>query len=838
MSALDELVDDKLHDSSTHEEVDDTHDNDDGHNERGDIMVGEKKKRISENDAFALTLRDMVEITPINRKLFKAVQDAVYHIENNAKQAASSASVASSLSPTSRKKEKAPVKNKATQIREEAQRQREDKRVEDLKASAANTVLAIGRVRVPTVSQIIQWLRTANEIPAYIAMIGGAILAKLADIDDVNLSIEIYQYWMDSLNTMQVEIDACKPKKPDTGKSVLTPLAKLYKDIKKQNKEAWLTVMRQFEHQLRKTVNVADRNTWIQYQLKEVEGIHPNTLYDIATYRAELSLWQLELLELLWRLAVRVDISKDGGLLVHSTTTSGKTTLTLFVIDYFIKAGQSVVCLFPNEMLAMQCAALIQQTTKAPVSVYTENLALNNPNAQVSIIVPGYQPEDFAITDRMTLIMDECHVIREPYYAKYLELVEMLAPHIQTIIGLSATLSDADSFVTYLKKTFNTEFKVTGTTNRPVRMRLFDGIGAPLHPWARKDTVRGTGLAGPDAAAAITSIMPLSNKIPEMLSNTVIQRKLMLQDKDVDRIDTSTLESYETSMLSILAADETLVNKCFQSNYQSDTSTQNLYALLQRVTKDGNVLVFCEDPELLFQLLARESNSQLVDTMPFWNELLTVNREFISRIGKLRTSKYLAALETLEEMNARGVKMKDASVRDIVSSVRKEIERLHGERKTQLQSLHALWHDFSTANIIKEQAELEVDSISDNYQPFRHLAFGNYSFMELGSVRKLYPSMGESHCRAVTNGIALLDDFSDLPTRISIMRSMAEKRFSVLISGRKTLALGVNMSVRSTMIYDPNDTFLPSELKQMSERSGRKGLDRTGYTTIIRKTAP
>jgi hypothetical protein len=836
MSALDyepnELVDDNEPQTTTREEVDDT--TDDGcHNERDDIMIGEKNKRISEKDAFALTLRDMVEITPINRKLFKAVQDAVYQIETNAKLDASVSS--SSLSPTSRKKEKAPVKNKATQIREDAQRQREDKRVEDLRASAVNTVLAVNRTRIPTISQIIQWLRTANEIPAYIAMIGGAILAKLAENDDVNLSIEIYQYWIDSLNTMKAEIESCKSK---TGKSVLTPLAKLYKDIQKQNMAAWTSVMRKFEYQLRKTVNVTDSSSWIQYQLREVEGIHPNTLYDIATYRAELTPWQLELLELLWRLAVRSDISKDGGLLVHSTTTSGKTTLTLFVIDYFIKAGQSVICLFPNEMLAMQCAALIQQTTKASISVYTENLALNNPNAQVHIIVPGYQPEDFAITDRMTLIMDECHVIKESYYAKYLELVEMLAPHIQTIVGLSATLSDVASFIAYLKKTFRTEFKVTGTTNRPVRMRLFDGAGTPLHPWARQDTVRGTGLAGPDVAAAIATMSSSSIQIPEMLANTPIPRKLMLQETDVDRIDTATLESYETNMLSILADDEGFAKKCFPNSYESDPSIKNLYALLQRVSKDGNVLVFCEDPNEVFQLLAKESNRQLIDTVPFWNELLTVNREFVARIGKLRTPKYIAALENLEEMNAKGVKIKDASLRDIVSGVRKEIERLYGERKTQLNSLHACWKDIPTASIIKEQADLEIESISDNYQPCRHLAFGNYSFMEIGSVRKLYPGMGESHCRAVTNGIALLDDFSDLPTRISIMRTMAERRFSILISGRKTLALGVNMSVRSTLIYDPADMFLPSELKQMSERSGRKGLDRTGYTTIIRKTAP
>lgn len=907
--------------NSDNEEADDNLNDDGGHNEHGDVTFGGKNKRVSEQDAFAKTMQHMIAITPINRKLYKAVLNKLHSIEvsattinkiNNINSNASSSRPlltvrtmspsptpilnssnlaspigqyptpnpinsdsentpmyspigqypttpvpgidASSPSPSSRvkreKKGKPIVKNKAALIIEEAELKKAGKFVIDLKLSAINTVNAINGVREPSVSQIIQWLRVANEVPPYIAMIAGAILGKLSDNDDINLSIEIYQYWIDSLNTMQAEIDAYKtPKTPlDSPTSPkgspkpppISPIGKMYKDIKKENIEAWKAIMRKFEHQLHKTVDVKNHDKWIRYQLREVEGIHPNTLYDIATYRAELSTWQLELLRLLWQLSVREDISKDGGLLVHSTTTSGKTTLTLFMIDYFVKSGHNVICLFPNEMLAMQCAALIQQTTKASISVYTENLAINNPNATVHIIVPGYQPDDFPISDKMMLIIDECHVINEPYYAKYRELVEMLAAAVQTIIALSATLPDVNAFVADMKKLFGTDFKVTGTTTRPVRMRLFDSSGEALHSWARVGVVRGSGLAGPDIDTAIAAISEATSEISEMLNNTIIPRKLMLQNgADIDRIDTSTLDSYEAKMLDILNnTNSNMVVKCFPNKYNNNVTIINLYNVLHRVSKDGSVLVFCEDPDLLFSLLARESNRQLMETVPFWNEILTINREFVARVYKLRTFKYIEALAKLEEANAKGAKGKEKNTNDLVNSTRDDIKRNYENRNNQLTALHALYKDLPIAKLILEQIAIEIDGVSDNYQPWRHLQFGRYSYMELDSVRGLYPGMGESKCRAVTNGLAVLDDFSDLPTRIKILQSMGERHFSTLISGRKTLALGVNVGVRSTVIYDPNDVFLPSELKQMSERSGRKGLDRTGYTTIIRKSAP
>lgn len=850
MSALDE--EHKCQEEDTFEEVEVEVDDDIGQHER---VYGEKRKRISEKEVYAINIRDMVSITPVNRKLLKEVQDNLYRIEEVGKieqltrctSTESTSSISSSRSYDSTgsrkdKKEKKIVKNKATLIKEDAQRQRDEKKVDDLRITAANTVIMINKVRDPTLKQIIQWLRTANEVPAYIAMIGGAILGKLAANDDLNLSIEIYPYWMDALNSMQAEIDACKPvgKLPKGApKPVVTPAAKLYKEIKKENKDAWTNTMRQFEHLLQSKIQLDKRSDWVRYQLKEVEGIHPNTLYDIATYRAELSVWQLELLQRIWDLTVREDVSKDGGLLVHSTTTSGKTTLVLFSIDYFIKAGWTVVYLAPNEMLAMQCAAVIQQTSKASVSVFTENLALAQSNAQVYIIVPGYQPDEFEMSEKMMLVMDECHVMNEPYYAKYRELVEMLSPVVQAIIALSATLPDAGKFVEDLEKMFGTKFSITGTTNRPVRMRLFDGTGSPLHPWARTETTRQMGLAGPDVESALTAMSPVCGGVPDMLENTSMTRKLTLSNNiELDRIDTATIENYESSMLHLLSNDEPLSARCFPNGYESDISIKNLYTILQRISKKGNALVFCEDPSLTFQLLAKESNRQLMDTVPFWNELLTVNREFVSRICKLRTHKYLEALENLEEMTLKGVKVRDKGANDLVHSVRKEIERLLGERKTVLHALHALWKDIPTAGVILEQADFEADSISDNYQPYRHLQFGRYAFMEISSVRKLYPGMGESQCRAVTNGLALIDDFSSLPDRIAIMTAMNAQRFSIMLSGRSTLALGVNVGVYATVIYDPNDLFLPSELKQMSERSGRKGLDRTGYTTIIRNSAP
>jgi hypothetical protein len=810
-------------------------------NERGEHSVQERTKRISEKDVFAITLRDMIEITPVNRKLYKSVIDHIYFLdeENNLLSPGTSNNASAASSPKHEKpikNKKPPPKKKAILIQEEAQLKRDMKKVTDLSMSANNIIIAISRVRDPTIQQIIQWLRTANDVPVYIALICGAILEKLMEIDNINLSIELYPYWMDALEMMQTEIG--------DKQKVLSPMGILCKKIKSDNIKKWRRIMVQFEHQLRHTpnLNIENRKSWLYYQLEEVEGVQPNTLYDIATYRAELSIWQLELLKSLWEMARRQDITNNGGLLVHSTTTSGKTTLVLFSLSNFIKYDWKVVYLAPNEMLAMQCAAVLQQTSKLSISVYTENLALYQPNADVTIIVPGYQPQEFDPPQKMILIMDECHVINEPQYSDYKDLVEGLAPATDAIIGLSATLPNADQFIMQLEELFNTKFATTGTTNRPVRMRLFDGMNQVMHPWGLQENNRNGGLAAPDIKYALESLSVYNNDILKNLDNTEIIQKIMLEKCTIDRIDTSCLENWETNMLTVIKAEPELGDKCFNNKYKTDTSIKNLYDVLKTITKKGNVLVFCEDPDLVFELLSQHAARELLDTVEFWNELLTINREFVAKKSSLHTTKYLEALDSVSGMSATGTNTKALKTKDnllaTISSVRKDVDKLHGVRRTKLLTMHSLRKDSPNSNIILEQAEIEPDSVSENYQPHRHLQFGRYSFMEINSVRRLYPSMTESQCRVVTNGIAVMGDFISLPTKISILRAMNERRFNVLISGRTSLALGVNVGVYATVVYDPDDAFLPTELKQMSERSGRKGLDRTGYTTIIRKTAP
>lgn len=807
-------------------------------------------RRIDDPLHYSKILRDMLDITHFNKKLYRCVQDVFHRIETP------EAPAPSTNHTRSAKADRAKPLSKAARIREANQRTKDDRVFEDRYTSTVSTVDNIGRVKNPSVKQIIDWLRIADDTVPYTAMILGAVLTKLMAIDNIVLSLELYPEWCAALNAVQDELDRYKAAVA-TAKRTKAPVpqpsacVKLCREIKTANKSQWADVMRQFEHQLTNTVDVTHRPTWLTYQLREVEGIHPNTLYDIASYRADLSAWQLTLLGHIRTLLTRPDDDDNGGLLVHSATTSGKTTLVLFALEHFIQQEWTIIYLAPNEMLAMQCAAVMQHiansptctnASKARISVFTQNLEISTPAANMYIIVPGFEPE-LALEGKIMLIMDECHFLLDTdLHPEYRNLVSRIAPAMQRIIGLSATLPDVDSFMSLLTDLSDgIQFDCTGTGVRPVRMRLYDSHGEILHPWSSEpigvtETDRHRGLTAPDIEHALVQLGAHDAGISRLLTTVRVQQTIGLSGSTVDRIDTPVLDALEHTMTSVLDQRPELSSMCFPRTLTSDVSTANLYRVIMANAHRGGVIVFANDPNLVFELLAQHANRQLNDTVPFWNELLTINRKFVGAYQKLRTHRYLDAVDKLRESKSRGSKVRDTTLTDLVNKTTAEIDRIHRDRTTQLQSLYAAWDDFPSASLIKDMMTVEPDSVSEHYQPPPNMQFGRYAAMDITSVRNIYATMVESQCRIVSNGLAILDDYCDLPTSINIISAFNRRRMNVLITGRHRLATGVNLEVPSAIVYDPENDFTASEIKQMSERPGRKGIDRTGHATIIRKS--
>jgi hypothetical protein len=900
----------------------------------GEARKQQVRARVTDQEIYSKYLRDMEIITPINKKLYKAIMDIHSQAGMGNSQSSISANSGLGKPPMHRKTSSAlsdgsnsssqspafgksansprpqPPLKKADLIRAEAERQREKQRVEKLYPMTQNIIKEIENSRNPRPKQLIQWLRAVDVIPAYTAMILGAIMRKLAEIDDVNLSIELFPYWMEAVEAMQKEIDALpkvvrkaskgsgsdkdSPKLPKSQKgSKSTPkgggekkkvfdfelpnstyaTGELCVKIKEEYKVEWMNTIKQFEIQLKKTVDPTYKPSWIRYQMREVEGVFPNTLYDIATHRAEITPWQVQLLGLLRDMSVLTarQPDEDGtnlgsdddefiepnagspmalssassslgelkfprGLLVHSTTTSGKTTLTLFTLELYLKLGWSVVYLAPNELLAMQCASLLSQTCKPSLSLHTENLALHPANATVHIIVPGYQPENFSPGEKILVVLDECHVMNEEYYNNYHELVELLAPFCSACIALSATLPQVNAFQEQLQDIFKFPFQITGTQQRPVRMRLFDGNGESMHPWSRGNLKYVTGLAGPDLEESIGCLsLPRKEAVSKIFSDIVSSRKMHVCDSELDRLDTLTMDTYEDRLREMLVTEPELVKRCFPNNYEANLTIKHLYNTLKKVSQRGTVLVFTPDPYKVFVALSQKAYLDMMDTVPFWQEILVINREFVASLGKIINSKYLAALDKVNDLENRQVKVKDNTALSIVQTTKTQITKLHEERRLNLQNMYNQYKGNKYSKLILEQASIEPEAVSEDYQPYTHLQFGKYAALSRSGIRSLYSGMTDMQVRAVTNGLALLDDFSSLEERIAVMASLYNQHFGVLISGRSTLAMGVNVGVSSTVIYDPECIFHSNEVQQMSERSGRKGLDRMGYSLVIRK---
>jgi replicative superfamily II helicase len=325
------------------------------------------------------------------------------------------------------------------------------------------------------------------------------------------------------------------------------------------------------------------------------------------------------------------------------------------------------------------------------------------------------------------------------------------------------------------------------------------------------------------------------------LSGLQLASKLPLSDgTDVDRIDSDALDMLETTMISAMTATPGLEDRAFAPNYTTNTSIANLHQLIKRNADRGSVLVFASDPTMVFELLAQHENLKMRETVPFWNELITINRQFVGQLQKVKTTEYMEALDRIEEFRSRAQKeaIRDTSMSELVNTVQRDIARFYNDRKSKLQSLYTDYREYPSSRYILDQIKLDPDSVSEHYEPYTHLQFGRYASMNIGDVREVYPDMAESQCRTVTDGIGLMDDYCDLPSSIKIIQIFNKRRISVLITGRHRLAVGVNIPAASAIIYDPEDEFEPAEIKQMAERPGRKGIDRRGHATIIRATNP
>jgi hypothetical protein len=818
----------------------------DGADDDRELSLMGPRKKITDHDRYELVMRSISDLVQVNRGLYIAVNTA---LDQRSSQIASSApsQATSSTVSSSKKAPKPQKKSKADEIREQLLLDKEFRLVEQKLQATENTITLIERADQIQPHQIVTWLRIAGGVKLYELMICSAILQRLntsissetASADTLALCVELMQPWGETLDQVQDAIDE--------GKRAVTPYSKLCKATKKKMMEVWLKTLTSLERELKKTVRFTDPVAWNRYQMKEIAGVRPNSLYDIATYRAHLSPWQLELIELTGALC---DADAGKSLLIHSATTSGKTSIVLFQVERFVKAGYRVLYLAPGEILALQSAALVKETcTGIGISVYTESLEYKSSNADVFFIVPGYHPEDLPMDRPILLLLDEFHVVDNPEYIEYRSLAEMVAPAVKRAIVMSATVANPEGFLGYVSTVFSQPFTTTGTSIRPVRMRFYDSALHSLHPWATVSNWNtNVGLASGDLEIAYgtlerhlagnaSALTKLNQTIAGLEAGLDGGLELITSGEKLRFLNMDALDRFETALAGLVkeTGSENLYKTAVQ--WTGDTRIENFYKVLKNVAKNGSVVVFSDNAYETFDQLSRLSNLELYDTVPFWNDLLSLERSYVARLQKLKTNKYIEAVERKEELD--GKKIRDAKgLNETINAVNKSIDAVMKERGTTLQAMLDKWQNHPSESHIRRALGLQADELSDEYSPYQHMRLGQYSPLNISRARELYPGLIESHCRTLSHGLAYIEDDLDLQSSIRLLAAQRDRSYSVLIAERKKLALGVNLSLATSVIYDPAGVFTDDEIKQQSGRAGRKGIDRTGTTVYIRPSIP
>jgi hypothetical protein len=809
------------------------------------VFVGKKTKRITEKDRYAIIVREMADLSFVNKNLYDAVNDYVAFL---------------------RGKQKPQPKGKAADIIRNNQLNKTVLDINNRSKSVENTEAIIERYfaeqkDVP-LSQIVAWIRIAGNLKPLQAIIIGTIIDQLmADLDKMGLVIELMQPWCDLLVDMQNVIDA--PKGTHAEKYV-----RCVKDVKKRHLVKWAGIFAGMSRIYQRAVSSSDKElkksalklglnieqvAWNRFQLEHVEGYSPDSLYDIAVQRAQLAPWQQDLIG---NIVDYCDPTKSAlDLLVDSSTSSGKTTIMLSCIDLLLEAGYHVVYLAVNEMLALQSAAYIHQTSRqAKLAVYTESIAFGSMDCNVWIMVPGYAPDAIATSEKMLLAMDECHAMFVSEVNAYRQLFEMLAPAVTRVVALSATISNKVEFQQYLETQCNRAFRNLGTKIRPICLRYYTGTLDSIHPWQLKCPDNVLDLAGcaPMDLETVWDLLHDEDPAVAELLNTIpttLQFDLPNRIESVSRLDRQSIEQFEAKILEKI--DAQTLKQVLDGMEDVEFTMPDIAALnqvLKKAARTGTVVVFTPEPIELFMELSRQANFDLAMSVPFWDTILTINREFVRNRDKLQTEEYFAALEKRDsgfsgKKNGKGAQ----EINEFLKNINKAIEVMSKERIVALESIYNEHGESSEYSyLIREQMELKPEAVSDHYQPYAHLRYGKYAAMSEIEAREIIPTLFESHCRFITNGVMYLPEYNDdekgeledVETDIKILQAYRDNRFNILLAGGHKISHGVNLPISTVVIYDPVGQFTTAEIAQMIGRAGRKGIDRQGRAVFATKERP
>lgn len=667
--------------------------------------------------------------------------------------------------------------------------------------------------------KIIQYIKRFDEVNYYKVVIIGIVIQYLLKNNFLSIALELIFEWYKLID----EVNISSIKKDDNSVE--------YKNILDTYKTEWNNTKTFLNKELQKFKN---ENEYVEFYLNNV-ALSSNSLVEFSTNIINIYDWQKEFLQLLYNMCFsnsKGGKDKSENIFIHSVTTSGKTFTLLSIFKILVSHEWKIIYVGATETLAIQSLSLLYNLTDGKINsnIYTSSLFYNvHKNPEIIFTIPLFDDGIFSILEtewknkKILFITDEFHLVNN---IDYLNTMKTMAKYTNNIILCTATIDNMDQTIKNMEQLYaGKSIKIVGTPIRPVRMEFYTETNKEIHPWCNNN--RNKGLSAKD----LLKVLKITSEEKLLLidSNEYIEKKYAKINLSLcESIENKILSLGEDKLNSISEKLNTSLSICKgEGDKSGEIDLSYLYNLLHTYANEGNILLFTKDPKQLITDLVIFIKNKIKKEFPYWDDIVSINMEFKQAYNKLITKEYLDTKLLIENSE------EDQKIDSKYNKVQSKIDELIVERKSKLNKLEKNYlEDLVAINIISKEKNKKEDVISELYEPLPLIKFGTYI--------PILSKFDDDISFITTYGISYISDdlndtrLSQMATRINLLLT---KRLTVLIIGKDRLSVGINLPIKIVIINDPKEEFTVNEIKQMSGRAGRKGLDTIGKTIIISKNS-
>lgn len=476
-----------------------------------------------------------------------------------------------------------------------------------------------------------------------------------------------------------------------------------------------------------------------------------------------------------------LDLAYNGkNVLGCSPTTTGKTIAIMMLVSALAKTSNiTTVYLAPNELLVLQTAAALKDVNnQVRMAVYTERLTIPSVNPHIILSTPAELVKLHAHTwtKRSGAQIPLLAILDEFHYIESQEYYDA----VRLLARMTKSVVALSATLGNLSETqqfLELLFRLPVTlVEMPSRaVRLNYYHGTTrMHPWI-------------GAKSLVSGLSPYDLYDAYQLMG----KKLEVNE----RVTLNLCDKLEEVIKCEFKSPDCKSNKL-------SVSLDQLDSVLSLHVQDGTVLVFAQNPREIAEQFVQMQCDKLLKKYPWWYKLQVLNAEYVTRLANSKRS-------TVNE---------DGDVEEINDDV-----KILGERSIALAKLLPK----EIADREKSRNPSVIQDIPDEFM----FACGNPPKMsEINSC-----SASVASC--VKFGFSYLSGTDDLDHTFKTLKWLQYQNIGILFVD-DSFSVGLNLPVRTVVIYDPKTKYSGVQLTQMGGRAGRKGIDAFGSVIFMTPDMP